>query len=246
MASVSGAMAVPFTWDPSAVVPGADGAFTATNGTVADYATVNVSPGGAFTESGLINFAQFTNNGTSLALPGLNQNYALYVDFNATGTQNSGSVLPGTNGTITGTFSSLTYSLIAAAGKPTFSASTGGPAVAGVSNGVTVATGSLISGTSAITDTDLAGLSAAANVLTTFTPTNSSFFLAPTSTLGLQFFTSVNNTGSVLAASGSELVINGGGGNATLQQTAVPEPASMAVLGAGLLGLGMVRRRKAK
>ena len=247
--SLPGAFAAPmtFTLDPAAAVAGADGTFTATNSTVADYVTINVTGAGSFTESGLINLSAFTNKGASAALPGLDQTYALYVQFIATGTQGSGSVVPAANSTITGTFSLLNFSLIAASGKPTFTATAEGAAVSGLSNAVTVATGSLISGTSTLTNTNLAGLSAAANALITFNPVAPGFFVAPDATMGLDFFTSVNNTGSVLTASGaSELVIDGGGGNATLQGLALPvsEPASFLVLGAGLLGLSIIGTRR--
>ena len=127
------AMASPFTWNPSAAVPGADGSFTADNINLGDYATINVTSSGSFTENGLINLTQFTSGGTPVTLPGLGNTYTLYASFNATGTQASGTVTPTPGSTIDGTFNSLSYTLIAAAGKPTFTATaTGGASVAGL------------------------------------------------------------------------------------------------------------------
>lgn len=250
------AMATPFTWNPSAAVSGADGSFTADNATVADYANVVVTPsatGGAatFTENGLVNFSQFLNGGTPVSLPGLDSTYAIYLAFSGTGTQTSPGVSPTPGTTITGAFDTLNYTLFAASGKPTFNASAGTQAsVSGLGTPVTIANGSLLSGTTALTNGG-SGLSASATTQETLNVVNSGFFTSPPpSTVSIQLNVAFTNTGSVLTTSGgNELVIDGGGGNATISASPippppVPEPASFAVLGAGLLGLVMARRQR--
>ena len=110
------AMAVPFTWNPSAAVPGGDGSFTADNITVQDYATINVTSAGAFTENGLVNLSTFNSGGSPVTLPGLDNTYAIYASFTGTGTQGSGTVTPANGTTVTGQFNSLNYTLFAAQG----------------------------------------------------------------------------------------------------------------------------------
>ena len=244
------AMAVPFTWNPSAAVPGAGGSFTADNITVQDYATVNVDAAGNFTENGLINLSTFNNGGTPVNVAGLDSTFAIYAQFTGTGTQGAGNVTPSNGTSITGQFNSLNYTLFAAQGTPTFSSTAGGASVSGLSNAVTLANGSLVTGTTALTRDQFGGLSATATTINSLNVVDSNFFVSPGSTFSLGFDVAFTNTGSVLSTpSANELVINGGGGNATVTASSsppppVPEPASFAVLGAGLIGLAMARRQR--
>src|SRR4051812_16247131 len=126
---------VAFGWNPSAVLPGADGPFTADGITVRDHSVIRLSAAGTFSESGLMHLSGFALGGQPVSLPGLDATYALYIAYTA------GGLAP--TPTASGAFTSLSYTLFAAAGTPVFSAGPGGATVAGLGDPVAVAGGSL-------------------------------------------------------------------------------------------------------
>jgi len=254
----AGAIASPvdFTWSPSALgaaYSGDGNIVNANNYNVSNFNAISVNTTtGAFTGNGYLNILNFLNGGATVSATGLGTNYSLYLAFTEAGTQTPIPTTPG--GVATGTFSSLSYSLIATPnGAPPVSFLASGGIATHTDPGpdITLATGSLVPGTGFITLTDTAsGLSPTANMNLTFVenPAESAFFLAPLTGLDLQIG-NFSATGSVTTLTGgnpSIIDINGGGGNLTFQTAAVPEPASLAVLGAGLLGLARVARRRRK
>jgi hypothetical protein len=115
---------------------------------------------------------------------------------------------------------------------------------AGVSNDVVLATGSLLSASLAfnpVTGTR------SAHYLTTFQPvaTEASFVAGPGFGVNLDIALSTPATDFQVIPVDAMTVLDVGGANGTATGTAqlVPEPATIALLGAGLLGLTILRRR---
>lgn len=263
-AGTASAAPTPFTLNPSLSNPALSnaGPFTADTLIFSQYTNIDITSSGGpgtFAEKGILRVANFQNNGAVVLPPGFAGTtganpYGLYLSFTGTGTING--VGPGAQGS----FTSLSVSLVGDVGNDNgnLTVSSAGAAFSGnTGNDVVLATGNLVTGTVGLTANSQGGTGASpvlpsAFALVQFTdaPGAGGFFVVPT-TMQFNLDTAFTNDSSVTTyattGTGVNLQIRAGAGNGniTAVPAAVPEPASLALIGAGLAAVSVIRRRRA-
>ncbi|MDD2711644.1 MAG: flocculation-associated PEP-CTERM protein PepA [Simplicispira sp.] len=193
---------------------------------------------------GYISFSGFALNNQNVlpVVSGLGSNYDLYVTYNFTTDVTGVFGVPGSEDTIT----SLNYELWGAEGAGTTTltvadASSNQAASATNAGAKKIGFGSLLEGITGFNTQGGAFVNLSASYAnTTFGDT---FFTAPFPFYDLAF-TSFNNTIQGIEIAGNVVSVNQAVGNIDFNRNEVPEPISLALVGLGLVGIGMTTRRR--
>ena len=244
------AQAATFTFTPANVgLTGA--AVTADNILVSPFSNLTFTGATTFTESGFLSITGFQLGGSNAAAGGLNGTYSLYFQFSETGQLTTGTSSTDPRAAATaGVLDTLTYSFIGASGNAIFGFSGLTPTVTPGGATQTLATGTLVGGSTATTPAN--GNTAflpteGATVTFTVAPGKQGFF-SPNPFSDTMFITLASTVAAVQTFSGGGLgsgfLINNGDSTSHVNfQTAVPEPATWAMMLLGFAGLGFAFRQ---
>lgn len=256
LAMSASALAAPvFTVDPPPV-GGATIDADFINGNSSELLVGNANTGTLTASSGWLQLSSFSLNGSNVlpAISGLNNTYQLYVTFDLVANYVGGGTFgqAGSNYAL----SSLNFSVYRNDFGLGDTLTTFTQANANTNTNATVldtgfadvllASGSLLGGVAALN----AGGGAALNAVTTYNSTaaGDAFFVAPVPFYDLAF-NNFNNTAQGIIRVGDcapDCVISITNANGGVDFNRVPEPATLALLGMGLLGMGVsLRKRKA-
>jgi hypothetical protein len=224
---------ITFTWDPSKASPALAGSsFTADTIDATSYLHSVNQTNGSFVEEFILQISGFELNGLPVIAPGLNSSYGLYVTINASGQTVAGRT----------TFNNLDITLMADPGN-----NDGAPSstLAGVSfaNGTAgdfaLGSGTLLSASLAL---DSAGVRHAHFVESVMrVPGEGGFFSGGSTVFEVFLTTPPAAFRAVPQPDGTTIqMVNGGSAQADF----VPEPASLALFGSGLIAVALIRRRK--
>ena len=222
----------------------AGSAFTADNILISDYATVRFGAGNSFTETGFLSISGAQLGGITLVPPGLNSAYGMYIRFSGTG--NTGTGNPALVGT-SGTFTTLTYTLFGYNGAASFGFDAANNPTETATGEVTLATGSLVSGTVSTAPAGGGDFTPNAAARLTFVTAAGAapFFAAPVPFYDVALSSFTNTASQVTRfTDGSGFRISQGGGSFNFVAAPIPEPETYALMLAGLCAVGFVARRR--